>query len=77
MDSAVKMLRGGDRCGVRHKLNARPYYYAIESEASDRVTYVYYKGEFALCYGRLTMMLREDITMELRDVLNDILGGAS
>ena len=74
MQAAVKMLAGGDRNGVRHKLNAHPSIYAVESEASKRITYVYRDGEFALCYGQQTVMLRNDVVKELRDVLVDILG---
>lgn len=76
MQAAVKMLCGGDRNGVRHKLNANPHIYAVESEANNRITYVYRDGEFALCYGVYTVILRNDVVKELRDVLVDILGDA-
>lgn len=74
MDAAVKVLVGGDRNGVRHKLNARPEYYGIESEVSNRITYVCKDGDFALCYGLTTVILRDDVAEELRDVLNDVVG---
>ena len=73
MGAAVKVLIGKGKQGIRHKQNAYPEYYGIESEVSKRITYVYKDGEFALCYGMTTILLRSDVARELRDVLEDVI----
>lgn len=70
MMSKMRILAGGKN--IRDKLNRTDReIYAVESEVSDKLTYIERDGEFAICYGRITVMMSKDVWQELAEILNE------
>ena len=69
--AAIKFLKGKP---IRPVLDRHREIFAVDSEVNSRITYVERDGDFAICYGGQTLLMRESVWKELRDILNDISG---